>query len=477
MILIMMFSLVQFDLALRYIRFKNKVNQNPSPEPEALDDPFITVQLPVYNEKYVIKRLLESVARLDYPTDKLEIQVLDDSTDDTSNIIMDTIEKLKIKNINIYCCHRDQREGYKAGALREGLDKAKGEFIAIFDADFIPEKDFLRKTIPYFQDPDTGMVQTRWGHINENYSLLTRLQAFGLNAHFSVEQVGRSSAGSFINFNGTAGIWRKRCIIDSGNWARDVLSEDLDLSYRAQLKGWKFKYLEQVVTPAELPVVIEAIRSQQLRWSKGGAEAARKNLAGVLRTKLHWTNKIHALFHLLNSLVFPLLLLAAITSIPLLMIKESNPSYHIYFNLGSVFLIGFLGLSFFYWIPSRYNYPHGSLKYYFAHFPLFLIFSMGLSFQNTIGVMEGWLGMKTEFIRTPKFNIKTQKDTLKNKIYFQSKITWQNIIELLLFLYFLFGVGLGIFLGDFGLLIFHLMLAAGYAGVSYYTLKTIVTNG
>ncbi len=476
MTLIMLFSLVQFDLARRYSRFKKKSNHAVQYTPETVDFPFITVQLPVYNEKYVISRLLESVLKLDYPPDRFEIQVLDDSTDETIDIIKNILENRENKNIKITYLHRDKRSGYKSGALLEGLEKTEGEFIAIFDADFIPGENFLKKTIPYFKDPEIGLVQTRWGHINENYSLLTRLQAFGLNAHFTVEQVGRSVAGSFINFNGTAGVWRKECILDSGNWAKDMLSEDLDLSYRAQLKGWKFKYLEQVVTPAELPVVINAVRSQQFRWSKGGAQAARKNLSDVLRKRLNWTNKIHAFFHLLNSLVFPLLLLAAITSIPLLIIKDSHPRYHLYFDLGAIYLIGFLGLSYFYWVPSRHTHPQGTFKYYFSNFPLFLIFSMGLSFQNTIAVMEGLLGIKTEFVRTPKFNIRTQSDSAKEKKYFESRVTWLNLIELLLFLYFLFGVGMGIFLLDFGLLIFHLMLAAGFAGVSYYTLKPVSNN-
>jgi cellulose synthase/poly-beta-1,6-N-acetylglucosamine synthase-like glycosyltransferase len=476
MTLIMLYCLVQFDLALRYSRFKQKTVPAPINSTESPDYPFVTVQLPIYNEKYVVARLLKSVCQLDYPSDRFEIQILDDSTDDTTQIIKDLLENRANKEIQIDYIHREKRSGYKSGALLEGLKKAKGELISIFDADFIPERDFLIKTIPYFSDPEIGLVQTRWGHINENYSVLTRLQAFGLNAHFTVEQVGRSTAGSYINFNGTAGVWRKKCITESGNWAKDVLSEDLDLSYRAQLKGWKFKYLEQVITPAELPVVIDAVRSQQFRWSKGGAQAARKNLSEVLKKKLSWTNKIHAFFHLLNSLVFPLLLLAAITSIPLLGIRESHPGYHLYFDPGAIYLIGFLGLSYFYWVPVRYIHPEGTLKYYFSNFPLFLIFSMGLSFQNTIAVLEGLLGIKTEFVRTPKFNIRTQKDSPKDNKYFESRITWQNFIELLLFLYFLYGAGMGFFLGNFGLLFLHLMLAAGFAGIAYYTLKPFPRN-
>lgn len=476
MTLIMIFSLVQFDLSLRYI--KNKKNQvQPEIIAEPLKEyPFVTIQLPIYNEKYVVERLMQFVSELDYPKHKLEIQVLDDSSDETSAILRKNIENLKEKHIEINYLHRDNRIGYKAGALQDGLQTAKGEFIAIFDADFIPQKDFLLKTIPFFNDDRIGLVQTKWGHINENYSLLTKLQAFGLNAHFSVEQVGRSSAGSFINFNGTAGIWRKKCIIDSGGWDMHILSEDLDLSYRAQLKGWKFTYLEDVIAPAELPIVLPAIRSQQFRWTKGGAETARKTLANVLKTQLHWRNKLHAIFHLLNSTVFPLLLLAAITSIPMLFIKKTNPEYKIFFDLGSVFIIGFLGISFFYWVAARYNHPQRTFSYYLSNFPLFLIFCMGLSYQNTVAVLEGLIGIKTPFIRTPKFNILSHNDSWRDNVYIETKISWQNVIEFLLFLYFLSGAGIGIYLGDFGLVLFHLMLAFGFAGISYYTFKSDVAN-
>jgi len=476
MSLIMIFSLVQFDLSLRYIKRKKGIPDKPLPEPDPAAYPLITVQLPIYNEKYVVRRLLEAVVSLDYPADKFEIQVLDDSTDETTSIIQDFMRNPGRKDINITWFHRDNRDGYKAGAMLEGLKKAEGEFVAIFDADFIPKRDFFKKTIPYFKDSQIGLVQTRWGHINENYSLLTKLQAFGLNAHFTVEQVGRSSAGSFINFNGTAGIWRKKCILESGNWDTDMLSEDLDLSYRAQLKGWKFIYLESVVAPAELPVVIQAIRSQQFRWTKGGAETARKTLGDVLKSQLRWTNKIHAIFHLLNSTVFPLLLLAAITSIPMLLIKDMRPEYRLFFNLGSIFLVGFLGISVFYWVAAKYNHPSHSLKYYLLNFPLFLTLNMGLSFQNSIAVLEGLFGVKTPFIRTPKFNIYKQNDPLNDTIYIKSKISWQHIVEFFLFLYFLSGVGMGIYLGDFGLLIFHFMLAAGFAGVFYYSLKPNVSK-
>jgi cellulose synthase/poly-beta-1,6-N-acetylglucosamine synthase-like glycosyltransferase len=476
MTLILAFSLVQLDLAIRYARSKSNNDSDLIKALKPEEYAFVTIQLPIYNEKYVVKRLLEAVGSLDYPKDKFEILVLDDSTDETTEIIRDKIGELSSKGLDITLLHRNNRIGYKAGALREALDKSKGDFIAIFDADFIPENDFLLKTLPWFRNPEIGLVQTKWGHVNETYSLLTRLQAFGLNAHFSVEQSGRSAAGSFINFNGTAGIWRKQCILDGGNWAPGMLSEDLDLSYRSQLKGWKFKYLEHVSSPAELPVVIQAVRSQQFRWTKGGAEAARKNLGQVLKASIGLKNKIHAVFHLLNSTVFPLLLLAAIVSIPLLLLKQQNPGYIIFYNLGFIFILGFAGISLFYWIASKHTHPGKTAGYFFLHFPLFLSLSMGLSFQNSVAVLEGFIGKRTEFIRTPKFNIRGRNDNLKSRTYLNSKITWQMVIEFFLFLYFLGGVILGFVFWDFGLVLFHLMLAFGFASILFYSLKPVRIN-
>ena len=267
-----MYALAQLNLLTNYLKAKKKVDDSIKFDfnnPEEI--PYVTIQLPVYNELYVMERLLENIAKIKYPLDKLEIQVLDDSTDESVETTSKHIKKIKELGIDIKHIQRTNREGFKAGALKEGLKIAKGEFIAIFDADFLPQTDWLFQTVPYFKDSEIGVVQTRWGHINRNYSTLTKIQAFALDAHFTLEQVGRNSKGHFINFNGTAGLWRKECIYDAGNWEGDTLTEDLDLSYRAQLKNWKFKYLEGVVTPAELPVVISAARSQQFRWNKGGA--------------------------------------------------------------------------------------------------------------------------------------------------------------------------------------------------------------
>ena len=253
LLFICLFSLGQLNLTWFYLRSKKNPEPDRQPEVETEKLPVITVQLPVYNELYVVERLIESVSKFDYPRNKLEIQVLDDSTDQTRSLAKTKVDEVRSRGIDIQHITRPDRTGFKAGALQFGLQQAKGDYIAIFDADFEPAPDFLLKTIKQF-DPSTGVVQTRWGHLNRDYSLLTRLQAFGLDAHFSIEQVGRNSAGSFINFNGTAGIWKKECILDAGGWSYDTLTEDLDLSYRAQMKGWKFKFLENVAAPAELPV-------------------------------------------------------------------------------------------------------------------------------------------------------------------------------------------------------------------------------
>lgn len=462
---IFLFSLSQ--LHLTYIYLKKKKSNTPR-EVGEINWISVTVQLPVFNEKYVISRLIDAVCALDYPPDKLEIQILDDSTDETTEIIKNKIAALSQRRITLV--RREDRYGFKAGALANGLQSAAGELIAIFDADFIPHSDFLKRTVPYFTDPSTGAVQTRWGHINTDYSLLTKLQAFGLDAHFSIEQTARNSVGSFINFNGTCGIWRRTCIEDAGGWSSDTLTEDLDLSYRAQLKGWKLKYVQDIVTPGELPVVMQAVKSQQYRWNKGGAETARKLFGQVARAKVPLTTKVHAFFHLFNSFVFTALLSAALLSVPMLYIKVSHPQFTILFHLGIVFLAGFLSISLFYWVSTKQFYSRAG-NVFFSRFPGFLIISMGLSLHNGLAVLEGFLGRKTPFIRTPKFNIQSRADSLKGNTYLRHGISLQTIGEGLLCLYFIFGIIAGIHLHDKGLMLFHTMLALGFGIVFYYSIR------
>ena len=475
-LLIFFYSLAQFNLLLNYLKSKkNKIVtatfnfNNPS------EIPLVTIQLPVYNEKYVMERLLENIVKLDYPKEKLEIQVLDDSTDDSIDLTRNTIKKYSDSGIDIKHITRTIRTGFKAGALKAGLETAKGEFIAIFDADFLPKKDWLLQTIPNFKNSKVGVVQTRWGHINRNYSLLTKIQAFALDAHFTLEQVGRNSQKHCINFNGTAGVWRKTCILDAGNWESDTLTEDLDLSYRAQLKNWEFIYLEHVETPAELPAMLSAARSQQFRWNKGGAENLVKIASKIFKSNtLSLKSKAHAILHLLNSSMFLCIFVMAIFSVPMLFVKSYFGHLNLFFDMMIFFVITSVLFFICYWQTYK-NIQGGGFKNFLKYIPLFFTFytiAMGFSFQNSIAVLEGLIGKKSEFVRTPKFNIEALKDKWKENIYISKKISKNTIIEGLLVLYFVFGLYYGFKLKDFGLFPFHLMLCIGYSYVFVQSVKS-----
>ena len=473
LILIFMYALAQLNLLFNYRSAQKKEDTSPKFDfTNSKEIPKVTIQLPVYNEMYVMERLLDNIVTLEYPGDKLEIQVLDDSTDESIVTTEKHIKRLQKTGINIQHIQRSNRQGFKAGALKEGLEIATGEFIAIFDADFLPQKDWLLQTIPYFKNTAIGVVQTRWGHINRNYSTLTKIQAFALDAHFTLEQVGRNSKGHFINFNGTAGVWRKECILDAGNWEGDTLTEDLDLSYRAQLKKWKFKYLENVKTPAELPVIISAARSQQFRWNKGGAENFQKMTKHVLSNKdISLKTKIHSVLHLLNSSMFLMILIVAVLSIPMLYIKNEYPHLRSYFYMISFFIISSIIFFICYWFMFKKSYGGGFknfLKYTGTFFTFFSI-AMGFSLHNSIAVLEGHFGKKSDFVRTPKFNIKTIKDTWKKNKYIRKKISLNTLIEGILTLYFAFGMYSAFVVGnqggDFGLFPFHLMLFFGFGYV------------
>ncbi|MCD2257776.1 cellulose synthase family protein [Psychroserpens luteolus] len=481
-ILIFMYALAQLNLLFNYLSSKRADTTCDTFDLSNPDEiPLVTIQLPVYNEMYVMERLLDNIARIDYPKDKLEIQVLDDSTDETVETTRKHVEKLRATGLDIKQITRTDRTGFKAGALKEGLEIAKGEFIAIFDADFLPKKNWLKRTIPYFKQPDIGVVQTRWGHINRNYSILTKIQAFALDAHFTLEQVGRNSKGHFINFNGTAGIWRKECIIDAGNWEGDTLTEDLDLSYRAQLKNWKFKYLEDVETPAELPVVISAARSQQFRWNKGGAENFRKMLWRVLKSKnISTKTKVHGLLHLLNSTMFLNVFIVAVLSIPMLYIKNEYAHLRFYFYFMSFFVMSTVIFFICYWFMYKQIYGSG-FKRFFGYIGMFFTFfsiAMGFSLHNSIAVLEGHIGKRSEFVRTPKFNISTIKDSWKGNKYLRKKLSLNVIVEGLLMLYFGFGLYYAFVVGDqggdFGLFPFHLMLFVGFGYVFFKSLSSKV---
>lgn len=475
LLLIFMYALAQLNLLFNYLKAQKKEDNSPKFDfTKDSEIPFVTIQLPVYNEMYVMERLLKNIAKIDYPKNKLEIQVLDDSTDESLETTATHISELQKTGLDIKHITRTNREGFKAGALKEGLTTAMGEFIAIFDADFLPQENWLLKTIPYFKNPEIGVVQTRWGHINKDYSILTRIQAFALDAHFTLEQVGRNSKGHFINFNGTAGVWRKKCILDAGNWEGDTLTEDLDLSYRAQLKNWKFKYLENVETPAELPVVISAARTQQFRWNKGGAENFRKMAKRVIKSnKLPFKTKIHGILHLLNSTMFLSIFIVAVLSIPMLYIKNEYAHLKLYFIAMSFFVISTLIFFICYWFMYKKTYGGGFLQFieYVGMFFVFFSIAMGFSLHNTIAVIEGHLGKKSEFVRTPKFNISSLKESWKGNKYLRKRISVNVIFEGLLMLYFAFGMYSAFVVGnqggDFGLFPFHLMLFIGFGYVFF----------
>lgn len=468
-----LFSFGQLHLAWIYLKKRQTKVKAPLPPQEW---PNVTVQLPLYNERYVVKRLLQSMSELQYPSGKLTIQILDDSNDDTSSIIKEFLKANASSDITFQHIQRTNRSGYKAGALAYGLTQVPDQFIAIFDADFLPSSDFLYQAIPYFDNSEIGMVQGKWNHLNEDYSLLTQMQAFGLNAHFSVEQMGRNLSNSFMNFNGTGGVWRKSCIEEAGGWNDDTLTEDLDLSYRAQLKGWKFRFVETLACPGELPVMIPAIKSQQYRWNKGAAESARKHLPGILSSNLAGKTKLRAVLHLLNSSVFLFLLMAAILSIPMLHFKAQYPALNGIFQAGSVFLTGFVAIGIFYWVSTRANVlSKKRLSYFIRNFPLFMIFSMGLALHNSIAIVEGWIGKKTPFIRTPKFNITEKGQRWNQNQYLGSlkKLQPSFFAELLLALYFSFGVAYGIYLHDWGLLLWHIFLAIGFFSMSILSILSL----
>ncbi len=455
-----------FVMVYHYLRQRGQTTVQPL----LLETPMVTVQLPVFNELYVIRRLIDAVCSLDYPKEKLEIQVLDDSTDETREIVREVVDTYTTQGYDIKHIHRINREGYKAGALLNGLETARGEFIAIFDADFVPRREFLLKTIPHFQlDPMIGVVQTRWEHLNGEYSLLTRTQAMALDGHFVIEQDVRNKAGYFINFNGTGGVWRRKAIEDAGNWHTDTLTEDLDLSYRAQLRGWKFVYLNNVTSPAELPAEVNALKTQQFRWTKGAIETARKLLPSVWKADLPLRVKIHSTFHLTNNLVFPFILLAGILNVPLMFIKQHG-GHELYFGLMSIFVLAFISSFMFYLFSQKAAYPDWRRR--LLLFPLFMAGSMGFAVNNSKAVFEGlFFRKRSEFIRTPKYRIEEKSDSWIEKKYVPIRLDWVNIVEVLLAVYCFFGVISSFYYLELAAVPFQLLYFLGFSFVSILSIK------
>lgn len=452
---------------LFYYRKYNKLDPPKQPMPENL--PTVTIQLPMFNEMEVAERLVRSACKISYPIDKLEIQVLDDSTDSTPDLLKPIITEYSDMGYNIKYIHRTNREGYKAGALKEGLEIAEGEFVAIFDADFLPNTDFLTKTIPQFNNPNVGMVQTRWEHLNEEYSYLTKAQALALDGHFALEQQVRYKSGFFINFNGTAGIWRKSCIFDAGNWQPDTLTEDLDLSYRAQLKGWKFVYLNEVTSPAELPADINALKTQQFRWTKGAVETAKKLLPAVLKSDFPLRIKLEGIVHLTSNIVFPFIVIVAILNVPIVVLKNITNAFDAYYSLMSIFVLASISTFLFYTYAQKTIHMDWQKRLLF--FPLFLAGSMGFAVNNTKAVLEALIGKKSGFVRTPKAGIigKAQVEIVKTSK--KRKINNTVYFELFLAIYFLIGVGISAYFLEIAAIPFQLMFLLGFGSVGYLSLK------
>lgn len=449
--------------------------------------PVVTVQLPLYNEATVAERLIDACAQLDYPRRRLEIQVLDDSADETTALVARRVEYWQRRGLDIAHLRRTDRTGYKAGALQNGLRLARGTLIAIFDADFVPPPDFLRRTVPAIEEAPAegeravGMVQARWGHLNAADSLLTRVQAFGLDAHFAIEQQTRARAGCFMNFNGTAGLWRRACIEDAGGWQHDTLTEDLDLSYRAQLRGWVFRYLPRVEVPAELPVEMEALRAQQFRWTKGAVETARKMLRPLWRSGEPHRVKWQGTLHLTAHLVFPFILLAAAVHAPLLVLKNlgQGPGA-LYFALMGFGMIGFAGFFLVQLFAQRALYPDWRRR--LRLFPAFMAGTIGLALSNTRAVWQALRGRQTAFVRTPKHNRTTAEGASGENVAAKGGAWWRSRYagrtlapvvwgEVLLALYCGAGLGATLFYGEWAAVPFQALFTAGFAMVAAASLR------
>jgi cellulose synthase/poly-beta-1,6-N-acetylglucosamine synthase-like glycosyltransferase len=437
---------------------KNK-DRVPGPPPPMTDLPVVTIQLPIFNEMYVADRLIDAVCEIDYPKDKLEIQVLDDSTDETRDIASDAVRRQAREGFNIVYLHRTDRTGYKAGALAAALKVARGEFVAIFDADFVPTSDFLMKTVGYFQDPKVALVQARWGHINQNYSLLTKIQAILLDGHFVLEHGGRNRAGCFFNFNGTAGVWRRTAIDDAGGWQHDTLTEDLDLSYRAQLRGWRFLFLPDLVTPAEVPVEMNAFKSQQHRWAKGSIQTCRKVLPAILASDLPRKVKIEAFFHLTANFNYLLMCVLSVLMAPAMVVRYQMGWTEMLLIDVPLFMAATASVANFYLVSQRELYPDWKSRV--KYLPIVMAVGIGLAVNNTKAVFEALFGAPGEFARTAKYGIASPKDGWQHKKY-QQPMSVQPFIELALGLYFSATVVYAAANGIYGTLPFLVLFQFGF---------------
>jgi cellulose synthase/poly-beta-1,6-N-acetylglucosamine synthase-like glycosyltransferase len=460
MTILAMYGIHRYALVYNYYKNRKRV---AGPPPEITQWPRVTVQLPIYNERYVIERLVEAVAASDYPHELLDIQVLDDSTDETQEVARNCVERYQGLGLPISYIHRDNREGFKAGALQEGLTTALGEFVAVFDADFIPPVDFLRRTVPYFADPKLAMAQTRWSYINRNYSALTEVEAILLDGHFVIEHSARFRTGLFFNFNGTAGIWRRAAIEDAGGWQHDTLTEDTDLSYRAQLRGWHFVYLPEIECPSELPVEMNAFKSQQARWAKGLMQTARKILPRVMRANVPGSVKAEAFFHLTANISYPLMVLMSMILLPAMIVRFYQGWFQVLVIDLPLFLASTCSISSFYLAAERALYPK-TWKRTFLYLPFVMAVGIGLSVRNALAVIEAIVGVKSEFVRTPKYRVEAgaQGDGVWAKKKYHKSAGWMPFAEVLLGLYFAAAVVYALQNENYATIPFLLLFVWGY---------------
>jgi cellulose synthase/poly-beta-1,6-N-acetylglucosamine synthase-like glycosyltransferase len=470
---------------LVYLYMSNR-DKEPKQGPALSPTPVVTIQLPLYNEMYVADRLIEAVCRIDYPRDCFEIQVLDDSTDETRQIAELATRRFAAQGIDIKYIHRTDRTGYKAGALEAGMETARGEFIGIFDADFIPTPDFLTRLMPHFVDAGVGMVQARWGHINQDYSLLTKIQSILLDGHFVLEHGGRNRGGRFFNFNGTAGIWRRTAIVDAGGWQHDTLTEDLDLSYRAQLRGWRFVFVSDVIAPAEVPVEMNAFKSQQHRWAKGSVQTCMKLLPQILGADLPLGVKVEAFFHLTANFNYILMCVLSVLIFPSMVIRYNMGWYEMLLIDVPLFFAATFSFCNFYTVCQREI--HSDWRARLKYVPFLMSVGIGLSINNTRAVFEAVFHKDTAFERTPKYHIEANADEWVGKKYRQS-VAVQPLIELMLGLYFTWTVFYALANGIYGTLPFLVLFQVGflytgllsvvqqYAGDDSVVLNTQVAGG
>jgi cellulose synthase/poly-beta-1,6-N-acetylglucosamine synthase-like glycosyltransferase len=446
----------RYYLVYEYMKNKDRV---PGPPPPMTELPVVTIQLPIFNEMYVADRLIGAVCEIDYPKDRLEIQVLDDSTDETTEIAALAVRRQAALGFDITYLHRTDRTGYKAGALEAALKVARGEFVAIFDADFIPTRDFLMRTVGYFHNPKVALVQARWGHINLNYSLLTNIQAILLDGHFVLEHGGRNRAGCFFNFNGTAGVWRRTAIDDAGGWQHDTLTEDLDLSYRAQLRGWQFLFLPDLVTPAEVPVEMNAFKSQQHRWAKGSIQTCLKVLPAILASDLPRKVKVEAFFHLTANFNYLLMCVLSVLMFPAMYVRYNMGWTEMLLIDVPLFMAATASVMNFYLVSQRELYPDWKARV--KYLPIVMAIGIGLAVNNTKAVFEALFGEPGEFTRTAKYGISTARDGWQHKKYHQT-MSIQPFIELALGIYFSYTVVYALAHGIYGTLPFLVLFQFGF---------------